>query len=151
MRIPLTKLFVVISKNPTSLNKPVQNVFIVETRLREIVVDLVLFYGSIFVNLFKLTLQSHLTLLILLKNQLSIIWPLVKIFHKIFHKVLHQSIKIVVSDVEIRWTISFVNNALVSLVGKALIMVIIVHRKSRLSLNRILVSIKTLLSSHKLH
>ncbi|GJW83295.1 hypothetical protein Tco_0156440 [Tanacetum coccineum] len=47
-------------------------------------------------------------------------------------------------------TISSVNDVLASLVGKVLIMVIIVHRKFRLSLNRNHATIKPLMSSHRL-
>ncbi|GJU25686.1 hypothetical protein Tco_1164307 [Tanacetum coccineum] len=46
-------------------------------------------------------------------------------------------------------TTSSVNDVLVSLVGKVLIMVIIVHRKFRLSLNRNHATIKPLMSSHR--
>ncbi|GKA86604.1 hypothetical protein Tco_0808315 [Tanacetum coccineum] len=47
-------------------------------------------------------------------------------------------------------TTSSVNDVLVSLAGKVLIMVIIVHRKFRLSLNRNHATIKPLMSSHRL-
>ncbi|GJS82752.1 hypothetical protein Tco_0749293 [Tanacetum coccineum] len=68
---------------------------------------------------------------------------------KIPRKVLHKLTTIVVTSVVIRLMESFVNDALVSLVGKELILVIIVHRKLRLSLIRNH-AIKPLMSSHKL-
>ncbi|GJT73886.1 hypothetical protein Tco_1033172 [Tanacetum coccineum] len=58
--------------------------------------------------------------------------------------------KIVVTSVKNRWMASFVINVLASLVGKVLIMVIIVHRKFRLSLIRNHAIIKPLMSSHRL-
>nr|GEU49274.1 hypothetical protein [Tanacetum cinerariifolium] len=62
-----------------------------------------------------------------------------------FHKVLHKSTNVVVTGVEIRWTVYSVNSVLVSFVGMTLIMVTIVHLKFCLSTIRTCVTIKTLM------
>nr|GEV24376.1 hypothetical protein [Tanacetum cinerariifolium] len=90
--------------------------------------------------------MAILALLMHLKSQSSSIrTPM-----KILHKVLHILTTIVVMGVVIRYTVSFVDDVLVSLVGTMLISAIIVHRKFRLSLIQNHATIKTLMSSHKL-